>query len=124
MSTVNFEKESCGYAREAAKMGKTWHYDAPLMTALAFREHPADLIEFVRGIFDDCVLATQHNHKHAITQGPNPPAKEQKISQLVDFFFLLGLLLSQPATAAKNTRNRNPLSRDLVKLYSSPSQAV
>lgn len=71
-------------------MGKTWHYDAPLMTALAFREHPADLIEFVRGIFDDCVLATQHNHKHAITQGPNPPAKEQKISQLVDFFFCWG----------------------------------
>lgn len=122
MSAVNFLKERSGYAGEAAKMGKTWHYDAPLMTALAFCVHPAALIEFVRGILDDCVLTTQHNHKHAITQGPNPPATEQKISQLVDF--LLGLLLSQPATAAKNTRNRNPLSRDLVKLYSSASQAV
>lgn len=92
------------------------------MTALAFCVHPAALIEFVRGILDYCILTTQHNHKHAITQGPNPLATEQKISQLVDF--LLGLLLSQPATAAKNARNRNPLSRDLVKLYSSASQAV
>lgn len=122
MSAVNFLKENSGYAGETAKTGKTWHYDALLMTALAFCVHPAALIEFVRGILDYCVLAAQHNHKHAITQGPNPPATEQKISQLVDF--LLGLLLSQLATAAKNTRNRNPLSRDLVKLYSSASQAV
>lgn len=122
MGAVNFLKENSGYAGEAAKTGKTWHYDALLMTALAFCVHPAALIEFVRGILDYCVLATQHNHKHAITQGPNPPATEQKISQLVDF--LLGFPLSQLATAAKNTRNRNPLSRDLVKLYSSASQAV
>lgn len=122
MGAVNFLKENSGYAGEAAKMEKTWHYDALLMTALAFCVHPAALIEFVRGILDYSVFATQHNHKHAITQGPNPPALEQKISQLVDF--LLGLPLSQLATAAKNTRNRNPLSRDLVKLYSSASQAV
>lgn len=70
--------------------------------------HPAGLIEFVGGILDEHVFATQHDHKHGITQGLNPPAKEQKISQLVDF--LLGLLLSHSVAAAKNAPYRSPLS--------------
>lgn len=89
-------------------MEKTTALPSTANDSAGFLVHPAALIEFVGGILDECVLATQHDHKHDITQIPNPPATEQKISQLVDF--LLGLLLSQSVTAAKNAWNRGPLS--------------